>query len=62
MIGHDVFHTGAGGGLNDYQDSRGIFAYSHNLNSPASERLYNSIKGTMVGANNPDNLVGEVYP
>jgi hypothetical protein len=57
IIGHEGLHIG--GNLRDQIGSNGFPAY-RNPDTPMMDS-YNKLKGTMQGADNPDNLMGEVY-
>ncbi len=60
IIGHDSMHTTLGGGLRDRLGPNGLPGYRYGL--PGNVDAYNALKGTDVGAQSPDNLMGEVYP
>lgn len=62
-IGHEGIHPGAG--VPDQNGSNGFRAYKDlgpDDNPGAFMRSFNELKGTMKGANNPDNLMDLVYP
>jgi RHS repeat-associated protein len=57
IIGHEGIHVGTG--LPDQLGSNGFAAYL--WGKPPNVASYEELKGTIRGANNPDNLMGMVY-
>jgi RHS repeat-associated protein len=57
VLGHESLHSGAG--LTD-MTSTGYNSYI--IGSPAERETFKRLKGTLEGANTPDNLMDLVYP